>query len=290
MKTYLLPLLAASLFSSGCAKPAPEAAAVPEVAPAPAAAPAAAPAPEAAAASATAPASEPASEPPALPEEMRTILGKRAGQKITLTVVHPRHVVLLVQGDKRVLGSNEVALAVDPKEPIAWETTDRQTLETIRGEAFVDLRDDGRFDAATLRPTTLLAAVAEEAEGRHACKAFAAKGAGFSVFCRVESHAVAAARTFGEAPLDRIVNVAAGEHTFFRMELDPGADGVDATVLGYSFGTRGHVVRAEASRLPGEARPTLALLSESRMQPVRMPRFPPPPPHHHHHRLLDSFN
>ena len=283
MKTYLLPLLAASLFASGCAKPAPETAAVPEAAPAAAAAPASASGP------ATGPAATP--EPPALPEGIRVLLGKRAGQKITLTVVHPRHVVLLVQGDKRVLGSNEVALAVDPKEPIAWETTNRQTLETIRGEAFVDLRDDGRFDAATLRPTTLLAAVAEEAEGRHACKAFEGTSAGFSVVCRVESLTVAAARTFGEAPVDRIQHVEANEQTFFRMELDPGADGVDATVLGYAAGGRGHVVRAEASRLPGEAGPSLVLLSESRMQPVRMPLFPPS---RHHQRFphphIDRFN
>ncbi|MDI1451796.1 hypothetical protein [Polyangium sp. 6x1] len=286
MKTYVLPLIAVSLLS-GCAETTPEATATPAPEAA-AAAPAPAPAPEAAAASATAPAAEPAAEPPALPEEMRTIVGKRAGQKITLTVVHPRHVVLLVQGDKRVLGSNEVALAVDPKEPIAWETTDRQTLETIRGEAFVDLRDDGRFDAATLRPTTLLAAVAEEAEGRHACKAFAAMGAGFSVFCRVESLTVAAARTFGEAPLDRIQHVEANEQTFFRMELDPGADGVDATVLGYLSGGSGHVVRAEATRLPGEAGPSLALLSESRMQPIAVHRFPHPP--HRRHPRIEPFD
>jgi len=274
VKTYFLPLLAAFLLS-GSVETTSEAAA----APAPAIAPVAAPA------SLTAPASapeadvaEPASEPPALPAGMRAILGKRVGPKITLSVVRPRHVVTLVQGNTRALGSNEVSLAVDPTEPITWETTDRQTLETLRGEAFVDLREDGRFDAATLRPTTFLTAVAEESDGRHTCKAFALKNAGFSVVCRVESLTVSAARTFGESPLDRINNVAAGEQTFLRMELDPGAEGVDAAVLGYSSGARGHVVRAEASKLPGEARPSLALLSASRQQPVPLPRrFP-------HHR------
>ncbi|MDI1480254.1 hypothetical protein [Polyangium sp. y55x31] len=280
MKTYALPLLAAFLLS-GSVETTSEAATA--IAPEAAAAPASAP--EAAAAPASAPA--PASEPPELPAEMRIILGKRAGQKITITVVRPRHVVTLVQGDKRVLGSNEVSLAVNPAEAMTWETTDRQTLETLRGEAFVDIREDGRLDAGTLRPTALLAAVAEEAEGRHACKAFEGTNAGFSVVCRVESLTVAAARTFGDAPLDRIQNVTAGEHTFFRMELDPGADGVDATVLGYSAGARGHVVRAEASRLPGEARSSLALLSESRMQPVPLPRRIP---HHHRHRPFDPFD
>ncbi|MDI3288584.1 hypothetical protein [Polyangium sp. 15x6] len=268
MKTYALPLLAAAfLFSSGSAEPASEAASAPEAAAAAAAAPAAAPA------SAAAPAAAP--EPPALLDGMRVLLGKRAGSLVTVSVVRPRHLVTIVQGDKRVLGSNEASLAVDPAQPITWETTDRGTLETLRGEAVISLQGDGRPVSATLRPKALLAAVAEEAEGRHVCKAFEGTSAGFAVVCRVESLTVAAARTFGDAPLDRIQNVATGEHTFFRMELDPGADGVDATVLGYSSAARGHVLRAEASRLPGEARPSLALLSESRMQPVPIPRrFP----------------
>ena len=70
-----------------------------------------------------------------------------------------------------------------------------------------------------------------------------------------------------------------GDPTLVRFDLPLAEDGVAARALGYVSAGSGVVMRAEASRLPGEERATLALLSAERAQPVPMPRFRHRPPH-----------
>jgi hypothetical protein len=61
--------------------------------------------------------------------------------------------------------------------------------------------------------------------------------------------------------------VSAGSYTVVRLDLPASATGVEARIVGYAAGVDGVVIRAEASRVGGEDRATLALSSSDRAQP-----------------------
>jgi hypothetical protein len=217
---------------------------------------------------------------PELPADMRIVVTSKAGRSM-LTLVRPGHLVTLVQGEQRVFGDNSASLSVTAGAPILWETSERKAFETLRGA----VEWDGRLEAlksARLRTTALLSQVGETSSARHDCKAFDGTKGSITVICRVDSLAVGAARVFADKPQQGINTTMSGEKSFFRMELDAGADGTDAVVLGYSDGAHGHVIRAESSKLPGEKAPSFALLSTARAQPMPIRRFRHPhrfPPH-----------
>jgi len=279
VKTQFLPLLAALAVAPLSVAPV-------EIAPAEASAPeaeapravVAVPASEAAPPAETVEAKAP--ERPALPANMRVILGKLVANERTLTVVRPGHLVALASGDKRAFGMHEAHLVVGMDAPVTWETADKSSLEVMRGDVVLAVEERGKA-RAELRPLEAPLPFTEESAGRHVCKAFEPESASFVVVCKVDSLVASAARVFGEVPLDRIQTVATDSRKFFRFEIAPGEEGVDAAVFGYSDGARGHVVRAEASVLPGEPRPMFALLSASRSQPIPIPRAFPHrhPPH-----------
>lgn len=285
MKTPALALVAALLASCAKPEPAPRAAAEPAVAPRAAleTAPIAAPLDEPIAAP------KPPAPPPLLPEDIRVVVQPK-GSLAVVTIIRPGHLIALLHGGDQVLGQGEASATVstDPQIPFVWETSHRDSLETVRGVLEFDLSDRAR-PRGKLRATAQPAAVAQDIAGRHACKAFELGDEGYSVVCRAGSFAASAARLFGGEPRERILSLAGDEQSFFRIELDPKRE-VDAAVLGYSDGVRGHVVRAELTALPGEPRPALALLSASRAQPIPMPR-PFRHPHRipHHDRLIDIF-
>lgn len=275
MKTPLLPALLSLFFAHGAPASAPAggALALAENAPALITEPAP-PVPE----------PETAAElVPALPAGMRVQFGKPARGKLPITVVHASHLVYLEQGGVRVLGYGSATLTASMAQPIVWETSEKDSLQTLVGDVVLEETSASK-PKATLVPRRMLKPAAETAEPRHACKAFAHEATTFSVLCRVNSLTVSAARAFGDKPQDGVVHTASGETTFFRMALDPGEEGVDAQILGYADGVRGHVVRAEASFVAGEQAPSITLLSSSRAQPVPMPRFI-----HRHPPHIDRF-
>jgi hypothetical protein len=259
-------------------------------APAPAAVPAGEPATEPVTAAATEPVTAAATEPaavtvpapapvPELPADMRVIAQARGGG-VLITVSRPGHAVALVQGKERAFGMNQASLAVDTKKPVIWETTGRATLDVLRGEVTAEGAKGSARPTASLRVTEIPALVGEDEAGRHACHAHNGATAGFTVVCRVESFGANAVRLLGDTPQSRIQRIE-DETTFVRIELDPAEREVDAAILAYASGGRGYVVRAEASALPGEPRPLLALLSAERTQPQPIPRrFPPHHPPH----------
>ena len=126
----------------------------------------------------------------------------------------------------------------------------------------------------------------EISSARHACKALNGLNEVVTVICRIDSLAVGAARPFGDKPQQGIAMVETGEHRYFRMDLDTRKDDFDAVVIGYSDGVRGHVIRAEASKLPGETKTSFSLLAATRAQPIPMRIFRP---HHDPPHPLDFF-
>jgi hypothetical protein len=286
MKTPSIALLAACLLSLGaCARPEPAPRATPE----PAAALQAAPesAPVLTPAGEAAPAAKPPAPPPLLPEDIRVVVQPK-GSLAVVTIIRPGHMITLLHGGDQAFGQNEASVTVstDPLVPFVWETIHRDSLETVRGALAFDVSDRTR-PTAKLRATARPAAVAEDIAGRHACKAFELEASSYSVVCRAGAFAASAARLFGGEPRDRILSFSTEEGaTFFRIELDAARE-IDAAVMGYSDGMRGHVVRAELTALPGEPRPTLALLSASRVQPIPPPRRHPHRDRFDHFRILD---
>ena len=120
----------------------------------------------------------------------------------------------------------------------------------------------------------------EISSARHNCKALNGMNEVVTVICRIDSLAVGAARPFGDKPQQGIAMVETGEHRYFRMDLDTRKDDFDAVVIGYSDGVRGHVIRAEASKLPGETKTSFSLLAATRAQPIPIRRFRHHPPRH----------
>ena len=224
----------------------------------------------------------PVAKVPEVPSDMRVFVKSKGGHA-SIVVIRLGHVVTLAQGDQRVFGTHEVSLPLTGAAPIVWETSHRKTLDTLRGE--VEWEGQPGASTAWLRAQAKLSPVSRVSSAGHDCRAFDGLNGAISLLCRIDSYAAGAARVFGDNPHQGIHTIALDEERqkFFRMELDPGKDGADAVVLGYSEGGRGHVIRAEASVLPGEPKPSFALLETSRAQPIVFPRFRHP---HHRNPLL----
>lgn len=221
---------------------------------------------------------------PELPAGMRAVLNSKKGAKM-LTLVHQGHLVVLRHGDTVVLGDNSVSLPIKEAVPMAWESSERQTFETVRGVVEWE-SSAGKQETPQLRATARVLPMREISSARHQCKAFDASNEGVTVLCRVDSLAVGAARAFGNKPQDGIAMVETAERRYFRMELEASKNEFDAVVVGYSDGIRGHVIRAEASKLPGETKTSFTMLAAARAQPFQFPRrF-----HHHHRHFRHEFD
>jgi hypothetical protein len=200
-----------------------------------------------------------------------------------LTLVHQGRLVTLRKGGTDVLGENSISVPVKDASPIAWESSDRKTFETVRGVVEWNERA-GKAPTPQLRPTERVSPMREISSVRHDCKAFDGKDEIVTVICRIDSLAVGAVRVFGGKPQDGIAMAESGEHRYFRMDLDTSKDDIDAVVVGYSDGIRGHVIRAEVSKLPGETKASFSLLEATRTQPAPVRFFRG---HHHPPREVD---
>lgn len=216
---------------------------------------------------------------PEMPAGMRVVMNSKKGAKM-MTLVHPGHLVTLRHGDTVVLGDNSVSIPIKEIAQMAWESSERQTFDTVRGVVEWEPRA-GKDQMPRLRATTRLLPMREMSGARHQCKAFDENEI-VTVLCRVDSLVVGAVRAFGNKPQEGIAMVETADRRYFRMNLEPGKNEFDAVVIGYSDGIRGHVIRAEASKLPGETKASFTMLSATRAQPFQIRRFRHPhrlPPH-----------
>jgi hypothetical protein len=214
---------------------------------------------------------------PELPAGMRVVMNSKKGTKM-LTLVHPGHLVTLRQGDTVALGDNAASIPMKEAAPMEWESSERQTFETVRGVLAWEPQA-GKQETPKLRATARAVPMREISAERHRCKAFEESNEIVTVLCRVDSLAVGAVRAFGNTPQDGITMLETADRRYFRMALDTSKNEFDSVVLGYSDGIRGHVIRLEASKLPGETKTSFTMLAATRAQPFRIRRFRHHPPH-----------
>jgi hypothetical protein len=186
---------------------------------------------------------------------------------------HPKHLVALRRDDRRVAAAIEASLPVgSDAAPVVWETTDLASLATTRGVLHLDPREGGEPPA--LRPALSAppASAARDERPLHRCEALHDGAGGFTVLCRVDRVAYADNLAGAERHENVVVVGGAGNKSVVRLDLPASQSPVDARVIGYASGNQGYVVRAEASFLPGEERPSFTISSAERRQPV----VPPP--------------
>jgi len=149
---------------------------------------------------------------------------------------------------------------------LTWETTHEHTLETERGA--LRLTSSDGHPSVTSEPLPPPPIVATEKRRLHACQAFEAASAAFTVVCRVASHAVklAAVNVTEPSPSSDVTKMTQREHVVrFDLPISEGTAG--ARMMGYLDGITVVVVRAEATWATGETSPTLLLSAATRRQP-----------------------
>lgn len=266
-----LLLLAVGL---GCNTPHPPPA---QPAPAPEPAPVAEPpvsvaAPEPATAHAPRPAQAIRTTDGAVPKDFSVRVEHPSPWTFRVGVARSGFLVALRRGQERAAG-NSVAHIGTTGEPIVWETTQLDTLETTRGTIEVD--EGGKPRVALAEPP---ATAAEETRLGHRCRAHEDGAGGFAVVCRVGT-LIAVRNLAGGPPLAGVTTAHRDEATFLRFNLPAQAGHPDAFAAAYAYRSAHVVLRAEASLVPGEERPALALLSAERDQPVQpVMRFGRPMP------------
>jgi|HubBroStandDraft_6_1064221.scaffolds.fasta_scaffold169012_2 hypothetical protein len=262
MRMLTIPFAAALLFVRDLVAPAP--------------APPAAPPPEPAVEEAADPAGQVLAPPPVtairetsapVPAGVTVKLRKAGASGWKAELIRRGYLVALRRGGERTAGEDVAVLPVaadgGDDEPMIWETTKLDTLETTRGT----LRFEG--DAKPV-PRIRLAeppvAATRERERLHTCVSHEDGAGGFTVLCRVPVGATAASVTGDDPRAD--VWMAGNASRVVRMDLPAPAEGAEARVVGYAMGALGVVIRAEATRAAGEDRASLAILSSDRPQPM----------------------
>jgi hypothetical protein len=206
---------------------------------------------------------------------------ERDGSGLHVKAVRQGFLVALRRAGARAVGDGTARLDVGTggtgEAPVVWETTQVKTLETTRGTIDVGGGGEVRVAAVGVPP-----AVAEEGKRGHRCRAHEDGSGGFAVVC--QTGAIAAARhVSSDAPQDGLTMVREG--TFVRLDLPAPVGRPEAFAIAYVDGFSRVVIRAEASMVAGEAKPSLALVSAARVQPMPMPVF-----RHHHHMRPDIMD
>ncbi|HEY4117785.1 MAG TPA: hypothetical protein VGM56_08020 [Byssovorax sp.] len=241
---------------------APRASATPSAAPSPSARAAAAPVVET---------DEPA------PRDVHVDLAIASGAR-ELRVAQRGALVSIRRGDERVTGADRAAFGLtrgSSGAPFVVELTSAKTLATTR--VVVRLGED---DAIAARLATPPKVIREEARERHDCRAEDDGFGGVTVLCGVDAEVnaadlMAADEHAGVATASMGAPGALHPRTLVRFDFgrasEDGAAQADTKMLSYVASGRGVVLRAETSRAPGESTAALALLSESRRQPIARP-------------------
>jgi hypothetical protein len=194
---------------------------------------------------------------------------RASGEGWAVRARHPKHLLALRRDDRRFAAATEAALVVAPGDSaLVWETTDLASLATTRGLLHLDPRQGGEPPA--LRPVLAEPPVlaGRNQTPLHRCEAIQDGAGGFTVLCGVERMASVENLTGADRRDGAVVVGRAGNKSVVRLDLPASQNAVDARVIGYASGNLGHVIRAEASFLPGEAGPSFTLSSAERRQPV----------------------
>jgi hypothetical protein len=209
-----------------------------------------------------------AAESPA-PSDVQVEMIKAESGQWTVKVRRAGHLVALRAGDRTSVGPNWVAAEIDgpsgSRIELGWETTDAATLETSRGGIRVEAAGDGPRVSWFSLPAPTVAA--EHRHRLHECRAFEAESGGFSVVCRVQRGArkLSALNLTDEAPLSAVAMADLGAQ-MVRLDLPVAEGSAEARLVGYLDGNTAVVMRAEATWVRGEARPTLSLADGTRRQ------------------------
>lgn len=224
-----------------------------------------------------------------VPADVKIEVRRDGAEGVVISVRRKDHVVTLRRGDARVVAAEQAQIRIHRGEegdaPLIWETTAPGSLATTRGLVVLAPPADassraGTLPSAVLRLAAAPVALARDAGPRHACVAEDDGLGGFTVLCRVDAFASAASLT-GSTPREGITLVG-GDHPLVRVDLPAPEAGVSAALVGYTDGFNGIVIRAEASRVPGEDRASITVVSAARPQPVAprprrwMHRWPEP--------------
>lgn len=211
--------------------------------------------------------------PAPVPEEL-AITVKTTPRGRVLSAFHPRHIVALRSGSERrvALGTVDI-VAPESGSSVVWESTDPDTLETVRGDVPKATAEGKLHLQGALSPVIL----EEDHVKTHACRAFGDGASGFVVVCRVNGQAAAGSVTTADSKEG--VWFQTGDTTLVRFDLPMTRGMTDAKIVSLEKQGRGTLLRVEASRVPGETEALLAIGSSSREQPHPVRRivcqFPP---------------
>ena len=200
-----------------------------------------------------------------VPADVTVALRREDADRFTVRVERRGHVVALRLHDARATGDGAAELPDvargAPGSPIVWEATDPATLVTTRGLVELDPAGEPR-----LRLTAAPREVASDTTARHACRAHEDGAGGVAVLCRVSAFATVE-RLTRASPKEGVWVAPGFARSLLRVDLDARAGAADAAAIGYTDGLTGFVVRAELSRVAGEASPAVVIQSAERVQP-----------------------
>jgi hypothetical protein len=202
----------------------------------------------------------------AAPDDLVLQFRTESATRSSVGLWHKDHLVALRRGDAHAAGLDQVWIQVPHRDerglPFVWETTRADTLETTRGLVRFDV--DGRPHLRMSDPPVPLE---REAHHLHTCRSQEDGQGGFTVLCRVVGARAQALNLTGATSWELTSSFTLGTDSIQRFDLPARPDSADGRVLAYAEGLTGVVVRVEASFLPGEERPSLAMLASDREQP-----------------------
>lgn len=212
--------------------------------------------------------------PPGLSVEVR----REGKHQVRVFLRRPGHLVTVSRGDQREVGRESASIrlpyAAGPSLPeLAWETAEWSSLAVARGA--LRLVTDAWGALGGVPSLVDAPAPVTSLEGRlHRCVAHADGAGGFTVHCKLQPGAwrIGAANLTGDDPRGGVWLVhgaggPVGPDAFVRFDIPLLLGSVEARLAGYLEAATGTVIRAEASRLPGEE-PRIVLSAASQKQPV----------------------
>lgn len=199
-----------------------------------------------------------------------TVVVSQEGSAIRLSIKRPGYVVALRSREHVSVAQDWVSALVAGFDgrglEMQWETTDPRSLETVRG----GLRIVGGTEGPTVDWFSLPDPVvfASRQDRLHACRAHAS-GDGYTVLCKVGKSArkLSVSNVTDETLLSNVW-MSSGETHVVRLDLPLSEGEAPARMMSYLDGITAIVVRAEASWVRGEERPSMALFAATRGQPI----------------------
>jgi hypothetical protein len=260
-----------------------------------------------------------ATEPPldtSAPRGLSVAVKREGKDQVRVSLRRPGHMVTLSCGDQRDVGRESASIRLpyaggSSAPELAWETADWSSLSVARGALRLVTDAWGALGGVSSLVDT--PAPVASLEGRlHRCVAYADGAGGFTALCRVgpASRQVGAADLTSNKPKVELApwrigaaNLTSGDprqgvwlvhgdassglgDALVRLDVPLLLGSVEGRLVGYLEGATSVVIRAEASRLPGEE-PRIVLSTASQKQPVVS--FPPIPKSRLKPREIDFF-